>query len=464
MKKLFFILFCGFLFTATSINAQVIDYGTTGELTWTLSGSSEHYTLTISGVGEMPNYDFVHNGNLPLSTTAPWSGYATSIRYVHIGYGVTSIGNCAFAELHNLTSANIPNSVTFIGEFAFARTALTSITIPNGVTSIEDSTFNGCRNLTSVNIPNNVRTIGSFAFVGTALTSITIPNSVTSIGIGAFQICENLTSVTLGNGVTTIETGAFNHTGFASITIPRSVTTIAGGAFSNIRNLVSIDVDVNNPHFASENGVLFNKSKTRLVQYPIGRKDKVYTIPNSVTVIASYAFSGSILTSVTIPNSVTIIGSSAFSSCRNLTSVTIGNSVTAIGHSAFSFSGLTSITIPNSVTTIDIGAFQMCEDLTSVIIGNSVETIGYRAFQRTNLTSITIPNSVRHIGNCVFAHTGLTSMILFHTIPPRNFGNFFCDETSSACIYVLDASLEAFRTAEGWRDLPCILPISQMGR
>jgi hypothetical protein len=85
---------------------------------------------------------------------------------------VTSIGNRAFYNCSSLTSITIPNSVTSIGDYAFAYCSLTSVTIPNSVTSIGNNAFAYC-----------------------SLTSVTIPNSVTSIGDYAFRSCSSLTSI-----------------------------------------------------------------------------------------------------------------------------------------------------------------------------------------------------------------------------------------------------------------------------
>ena len=129
------------------------------------------------------------------------------------------------------------------------------------------------------------------------------------------------------------------------------------------------------------------------------------TIPNSVTYISNYAFSGCRgLTSVTIPNSVTYIFDNAFSGCSGLTSVTIPNSVTSIGDNVFyGCSGLTSVTIPNSVTSIGSSAFSDCSGLISVTIPNSVTYISNYAFSDCRgLTSVIIPNSVTYIGNSAF--------------------------------------------------------------
>ena len=174
-----------------------------------------------------------------------------------------------------------------------------------------------------------------------SIKTIIIPNSVTSIGAEAF----------------------YNCTGLTRVTIPDSVTSIGNSAFRYCTGLTSVTVDVNNPNYSSdEYGVLFNKDKTELIQYPIGNKRTEYIIPDSVTSIGNYAFyycKG--LTSVTIGNGVKRIDNQAFVMCSGLTSITIPDSVTSIGDSAFYYcTRLTSVTIPDSVTSIGDSAFCNC--------------------------------------------------------------------------------------------------------
>ena len=310
-----------------------------------------------------------------------------------IPYGVTTIGDYAFAYCGELTSVKIPNSVIIIGNFAFYNcSGLKSVTIGDSVTSIGDSAFSGCSGLTSVKylgtidqwveinfgnrssnplyyakklyINNELVTkvnlttatkISAFAFYNCSrLMSITIGDGVTSIGDSAFSGCSGLMSVTIGSGVTTIGDSAFSNCyNLTSITIPDNVTTIGDNSFA-FSGLTSINVSLGNTKYYSENNCLIEISTNTLI---LG-------CANSI-----------------IPYGITTIGNGAFSYCSGLTSITIPNSVTTIGYRAFYWcDNLTSITIPNSVTLIDDFAFYGCRGLTSIIIANSVTSIGDYVF------------------------------------------------------------------------------------
>jgi hypothetical protein len=296
---------------------------------------------------------------------------------VIISDSVTTIGRSAFWNCTSLTSVYIPDSVTDIGSSAFWNCrSLTSVYIPEGITAIGDWAFFSCKSLTSVTIPNSVTTIGNSAFAGmydamglktvifaegsrldtignnafgycSNLTDITIPEGVTSIGNTPFAGCTSLTSITVDvnnpnytskNGILydkTQSTLIAYPSATGSVTIPASIITIGGGAFYGCKSLTSITVNVNNPNYASQDGILYNKEKTKFIHIPD-------------------AISGN----VTIPEGVTAIGFRAFLGYRGITSITLPASVTSIDYQAFAHSSITSITIPASVTTIEARAFE----------------------------------------------------------------------------------------------------------
>lgn len=276
------------------------------------------------------------------------------------------------------------------------------VTIPEGVTRIGDEAFYDCDRLISVTIPDGVTSIGKSVFSWSySLTSVTIPDSVTDIGEEAFSGCNNLTGVIIPSGVTSIGDGAFYWcNSLTNVTIPDSVTSIGEEAFSGCDSLIEVSVAGGNPSYASQDGVLFSKDRTKLIQYP-GGKAGAYVIPSGVTDIEQGAFRECRgLTGVTIPNSMTEIGKSAFAYCHSMVSITIPDSVTEIGESAFTkCSSLTNITIPGSVTEIGDWAFQECISLSSVTLSNGVTEVGDWAFAYCHsLTNITIPSSVTEIG------------------------------------------------------------------
>ena len=426
MKKRILSMLLALVMLATLLPVGLIDTaeaaathsGTCGDnVTWTLDASG---TLTISGIGEMADYYIF---------SVPWYDTRSQVKTVIIKNGVTSIGNCAFADCSSLTSVTIPNSVTGIGNWAFFQcSSLTSATIPDSVTSIGEDAFNGCKSLTSVTIPNSVTSIANGAFSScSSLTSVTIPDGVTSIGESAFYGCSSLTNVTIPKSVTSIGDWAFsNCTSLTNVTIPKSVTRIGFGAFSGSN--ATITVASGNSEYCSVAGALYNKQKTTLF-YPGMIKDGSFRIPNSVTTIANGAFSNcSSLTSVTIPKSVTSIGWYAFEKCSSLTRITIPNSVTSIGDRAFFYcTSLTSVTIPNSVTSLGSEAFFQCSSLTSVTIPNSVTSIGARAFYDcSSLTSVTIPDSVTHIAANTFSGcSALTSVTIPNSVTKVWDGAFY---------------------------------------
>ena len=371
---------------------------------------------TVTSKGQYYDMFFVgYSGSVVIPATVTYNGTT---------YPVTTIDEIAFYYCTNLTSIDIPNSITEIGNFTFGGCPeLANIVVESGnprydsrnncnaiIETADNTLFAGCKNTM---IPNSVTSIGERAFEGCdGLISIVIPNSVTSIGNKAFYSCEGLTS----------------------INIPNSVTAIGNGVFKNCNELACLVVESGNPRYDSRNNcnAIIETADNTLI---VGCKNTV--IPNSVTSIGGWAFSYCFsLTSINIPNSVTAIGNGAFEGCIGLTSVDISNSVTSIGRYAFcNCQGLTSINIPNSVTSIGNYAFFWCTGLTSIVIPNSVTSIGNEAFKNCwRLTDV----------YCYIADLSGVSC------GNEQFHKEFNSDYSGRTLHVLKGTADAYRADENW--------------
>lgn len=219
-----------------------------------------------------------------------------------------------------------------------------------------------------------------------------------------------------------------SYKGDSEVYIRNNVSAVATSAFDDDK-VTSFLVSSSNKYFKAVDGVLYTKDGKRLVRYPSGRKGS-FTVPNTVTYIAQYAFTGcKNLTNVNIPSSVTGIGSSAFVNCKNLQSINLPNGIEKIADDTFSgcrslknivlsqgvksigsaafygCSNLTEIKLPSSVKKIRNLAFSKCKSLESIVIPENVKTIETSTFSKcTSLKDVTLNNSIEKIANNVFEY------------------------------------------------------------
>ena len=279
----------------------------------------------------------------------------TGITQVTIPSSVTRIGDGAFRGCSNLTAiniltaTNIPSSAMEIGNWAFARTGISSITIPASVTFVGNEICNGCTALRTVvwNAKNCSSGTSSssnfFSGVASQITTFTFGSEVEKIPAYLCYGMSALTNITLPASITTIRDNAFNGcSGISSITIPRGVTSIASSAFANCSALTTVVWNAKNCSDASS-----------MMYAPFYKIKSItsFTFGSEVEKIPAYLCYGmEKLTNITLPNSVTTIGGGAFQFCNNISAITIPSKVTGIGD--YAFSGCTSLTtITSNATT-----------------------------------------------------------------------------------------------------------------
>ena len=315
------------------------------------------------------SYEYIDNGNAVRITKYSGKNDVVIIPENIDNLPVTEIGHQAFNGCVSMKNIIIPDSVTIIRNSAFSRCFnLLNITIPKSVTFIEEWAFLFCESLTSITIPEGVTSIERYTFANCInLLNISLPNSIISIRDNAFNNCKNLLKITLPNSVIFIGEYAFTFcTSLKTIKIPENIISIGNNAFSRCDSLVEFFVEEANENFSSSGGVLFNKDKTILIQFPIGKEEQSYVIPIGVITIGNYAFSFSKLTNIYLPVSIILIEERAFNG------------------SFF----LTNINIPESVIYIGRHAFMACHKLKSIIIS-----------RHTDINKEDFPNNIRIIYN-----------------------------------------------------------------
>ena len=264
------------------------DFGVNNCLHWKVTSTFTSKTLTITGSGAMPDFDFP-NGSL-----APWWNYEAlgmnalseidfdikgKLKTVIIGEGVTNVSNYALFFLPAATQVTLPESVTHIGRYGIAM----------------------CSKLTGMSIPKGVTGIGDFGLAGNGLTAVTLPDGLQSLGRGAFDSCASLTNTTL----------------------PAAITAVPGKCFADCTKLLNVKY----AGTVTAIGDLAFESCKALTAAPI---------PETVTEIGASAFTGcTALTDVTIPAGVSTIPEACFRGCTALADIDLPGTVTHVGYNAF---------------------------------------------------------------------------------------------------------------------------------
>lgn len=335
------------------------------------------------------------------------------------GLPVTEISSFAFQMNRNIVSLTIPDTVTYIGEYAFsycdalktvnapdslsdaggssfretpwleeqvkksgfglagnvliaADKEMTEAVIPDGVTAIAEDTFKGSEKLKKVTIPDSVRSVGRWAFSGCKnLESVHIGRSAATIREKAFFECSNLADITTDSTFTLVEADAFELTKWIDDRRSEDPLVILGGAvisgYTCSGDVVipeGVTMIANSAFYQNSHMVRISDNELRFIDGEPCMIESV-TIPDTVVSIGDSAFylCGE-LRGIDIPDSVNYIGANAFEDCSKLAEVKLGSSLSEIRY--YTFNGcdsLTELTLPSNIKYVEIGAFTSCENL-----------------------------------------------------------------------------------------------------
>jgi len=321
---------------------------------------------------------------------------AKEVKNLIISEGILSISEYAFSNCKKIDTVTLPRSLKIINSGAFIDSSIKNIIFPQGIdlenigtgafqrtqiytinllnctklNKMGGSMFASCENLCEYTLPDHINFIASFAFAScNSLSSVLIRNNIEKIGSGAFMNCENLKVVEFEkeSKITVISDSCFSNTGLTEFIVPNSVeiigaeafyrtlklesvfisknvTEIGEGAFLNSLKLHEIVCDKGNSKFSSVDGVLYNKTRSRLLVYPYAKSNESFKFLSVTKKINSWAFlNNRFLKSICLTTSkkMDAIEEHAFDGVSNLKNIFIPDSIKYIGESAFvNISGL----------------------------------------------------------------------------------------------------------------------------
>ncbi len=368
--------------------------------------------------------------------------------------GTVGIADSAYEGLTFTRTMQLPDSVKYIGEDAFADTTATSVALGSGAEVIYDGAFENSGVKTIVlgavdsgaagNLgESSLRDIGERAFYGCEqLTSITVPSTVERIGYNAFRNSgmwlTSQAAIYAGDWLV-----GYNASGSTSVNLTQGTVGIADYTFIYKSEIMSVQLPETVEHIGR--GAFYDCSNLFTVNLPEGLEEipdyafygctylQLPELPSTLKRIGTSAFYGCALGNqindtdtediLEIPESVTEIGTRAFFGCGytyedpdatgdeadrikngGIDAVIIGDNVTTIGDFAFyGMASLKQVTIGAKVERIGEKTFYNCKELTTVTFGNSIKSIGPRAFYGcSSLRAAVLPPSVTEIGDYAF--------------------------------------------------------------
>ena len=382
-------------------------------------------------------------------------------------------------------------SVKKIGQYAFCRSEITSLTIQYGIEAIDECAFLVCTQLKDVSLPSSLTSIGNSAFFNCyQITELVIPEGVSKIDGQAFCYCGGMKTLQLPSTLTEIGDRAFGCCGSLTKVKSNILTpfAISNATFSSDE---SWNNGVNNPIPSSAYLIVPQGAKSAYMTYegwtrfvgiyegepqettlPDGLKYSYITDERIATVIGWENLDSEDLTIRSIVEingenyNVKSVGPNAFSDCGIIRSLTFEDGIETIGNYAFRWCyNLRSISFSSTIKKLNVGAFQSCNQLSSLTIPEGVQVLEDWAFSDCNkLSKVELPSSLTSMGNGVFGYCSSLYAVISHIQTPFyiNQNVFACEEKwneqeqkyyytpSSATLYVPTGTKPNYEALEGW--------------
>lgn len=352
------------------------------------------------------------------------------VNYYGRRYTVTRIGERAFMNCDSLISVSLPESIERIEEFAFDGCRnLTEIKMPSKANHIGFGAFNSCKQLEAIRIPEGVTILYYTTFWDcNNLKSIILPNSLTTIENGVFVDCDSLSTITFPDSLVKIGNYTFGYCdALDSITIPASVTDIGTEPFGYCNNLKSLQVAEGNPKYDSRdncNAII----ETATNKLAVGCAATI--IPEGITTLGTYAFSGIYLPKIVLPNSIQAIEEMAIRECTLQSPLIIPDGVKRMDEYALCYNTVDSIIIRGQISRIEKNTFDGC----------------------TSTDVIDLPESVEYIGDGAFARcASLNKLICRAATPPQCGSRAFDGMNRNSTLEVPEESVSLYENANGWK-------------
>lgn len=270
-------------------------------------------------------------------------------------------------------------------------------------------------------------------------------------------------------------TAAFDGaTNLHTIEIPKADTSFFTDSLLGTSAITTILIDDAHPYFSLIDGILFSKDLTRLIYYPSGKKDTTYTLPSGVTYITGLVDNAHIETL----DMNDYVGNFPIRGMTGLKEILVRQSnsryqsvdgVLYEGDTLISYPANkpgTAFVVPNGITKLGNYAFYNNQHLESIDL-NQVTRIDFGAFMASqSITELHLPSTVVYVDSFLLAESSITKLIINRsfivdgTITALFSGPAF--DRENLIIYVKDDSLEAYKTADYWKNYTDIIhPISE---